>query len=228
MSELPGVRTDAPTTGPVTPVEVTDGSVVAVHPERTADPLTLRWYVPGPALPRAEEPHGGGALAALVALGVLADAEIGPEGLTTTLASGRSWPQEGAAVREAVQATVAAARARPARPPAERDAALRQLAELVVGGAGPYAASHGGRIELVSVQDDVVSVRLGGACHGCPAQAFTVHRRLEADLRHGAPWLREVTVVEQRPGAGSGADCALPEGSTRRPLVLFRSRPPGV
>lgn len=226
MSEVPGVGTDAPTTEPT----AADEPVVAVHPESTADPLTLRWYVPGPALPRAEGPQGRGALAALVELGVLADAEIGPDGIATTLAAGRAWSLEGATVREAVQAAVAEARARPALPPAERDAALRELAELVVHGVGPYAASHGGRIELVSVQDDVVSVRLDGACHGCPAQAFTVHRRLEADLRHGAPWLREVTVVDQRPwpGVGSGTDCAVDAGSTRRPLVLFRSRPPGA
>ncbi len=228
MNVIPG--SEASSTDPAVAEDAVDEHVVAVHPERTSDPRTLRWYVPGPAVPAVGEPHGGGALAALVELGVLADAQIGLDGITTTLAAGRSWPQEGAAVREAVQATVAAARARPALPPAERDAALRGLAELVVRGAGPYAASHGGRIELVSVQDDVVSVRLGGACHGCPAQAFTVHRRLEADLRHGAPWLREVTVVDQRPGPGKGpgADGAADGGSTRRPLVLFRSRPPGA
>ena len=210
---------------PDEPVEV---SVVAVHPERTPDVATLRWHVPGTPLPRIDEPHGGVALARLVETGVLVDAVVGTDDITTTLADRRSWASEGPTVRSAVQEVVAALRARPALPPAERDAVLRVLAGPVVAGAGPYAASHGGRIELVSVQDDVVSVKLGGACHGCPAQSFTVHRRLEADLRQGAPWLREVRVVDRRPAAGGAepADCAVSDGSTRRPLVLFRSRPP--
>jgi len=207
------------------PAEIT---VVAVHPERTPDAATLRWHVPGTPLPRTDERHGGGALAQLVESGVLVGAVVGTDDITTTLADRRSWVSEGSTVRAAVQEAVAGLRARPPLPPAERDAALRELAGLVVAGAGPYAASHGGRIELVSVQDDVVSVKLGGACHGCPAQSFTVHRRLEADLRQGAPWLREVRVVDQRPASGEAdpADCAVPDGSTRRPLVLFRSRPP--
>ncbi len=220
--------------GPLLPAETAvdepDLTVVAVHPERTGDPATLRWHVPGPALPATDEPHGGDGLAGLVDEGILVDAVVGLDDVTTTLAAGRAWSADGARVRVAVQETIAALRARPALPPAERDEALRGLAELVVAGAGPYAASHGGRIELVDVADDVVSVRLGGACHGCPAQSFTVHRRLEADLRHGAPWLREVRVVDQRPGSAGGdpAGCDPQDGPTWRPLVLFRSRPPGA
>ena len=202
--------------------------VVAVHPERTQDPASVRWHVPGPGLPRTMQANGGGELSALVAGGVLVGVDAGLDAITTTLAPGRSWSADGARVRAAVQATVAELRARPPLPPAERDAALRELAELVVRGAGPYAASHGGMIELVGVDDDVVSVRLGGACHGCPAQSFTVHRRLEADLRHGAPWLKEVRVVDRRSDRATtgGSDCAADEPATRRPLVLFRSRPP--
>ena len=200
---------------------------MAVHPERTPDPASLRWHVPGTALPRSPEEHGGSALGGLVASGVLVEAAVGAHDVTTTLAPEQSWSEAGSRVRAAVQETVAALRAQPPLPPAERDAALRELAELVVAGAGPYAASHGGRIELVSVQDDVVSVRLGGACHGCPAQSFTVHRRLEDDLRRGAPWLREVRVVERHVGAesGDGAACAPGQGPTSRPLVLFRTPP---
>ncbi|WP_372594882.1 NifU family protein [Actinotalea sp.] len=216
-------------TAPDGPQDEGELTVVAVHPERTGDPATLRWHVPGPALPATDEPHGGPALAGLVETRLLATALVGAQEVTTTLAEGQSWTIAGPAVRRAVQETVAALRSRPARPVAERDAALRELAELVVAGAGPYAASHGGRIELVAVQDDIVSVRLGGACHGCPAQSFTVHRRLEEDLRRGAPWLREVRVVDRRGASDQGAeaaDCGAGDGSTTgRPLVLFRTPP---
>ncbi|MGW3588358.1 NifU family protein [Streptomyces fungicidicus] len=35
-------------------------------------------------------------------------------------------------------------------------------------------------------------VRLGGACHRCPASWFTLHQRLERRLRRRHPGLREV------------------------------------
>ncbi|MEU3983781.1 NifU family protein [Streptomyces sp. NPDC026672] len=60
---------------------------------------------------------------------------------------------------------------------------------------GDLARSHGGTIELVDVCDGVVSVRLRGACHGCPAAWFTLHQRLERLLRRCHPGPLEVRNV---------------------------------
>lgn len=57
---------------------------------------------------------------------------------------------------------------------------------------GAFARSHGGSIDLVEVRDGIVTALLGGACHGCPASWFTLHRRLERRLRRRQPGLREV------------------------------------
>lgn len=38
----------------------------------------------------------------------------------------------------------------------------------------PLFAEEGGTIELVSVQDDLVQVRLSGAYRGCPSSSFMV------------------------------------------------------
>jgi Fe-S cluster biogenesis protein NfuA len=170
--------------------------MTAVHPERTADPRTVRWHVVGgvPGLDEAglrADPH----LAELLATGVLVSVRTGADHLATTLAEGQSWTEAGAAVRTAVQHAASTA-SDVITPAAERDAVLEVHARRVVDEvAGPYAASHGGGIELLSVRDGVVDVRLRGACHGCPAAGWTVQARLEGHLRAAAPWLVGVRVA---------------------------------
>ena len=57
------------------------------------------------------------------------------------------------------------------------------VAELLAGPIGALAESHGGSIELVSIEGDSVNVRLSGACHGCPAASTTLHDNLQRELR---------------------------------------------
>ncbi|MEA5655872.1 NifU family protein, partial [Cutibacterium granulosum] len=76
------------------------------------------------------------------------------------------------------------------------DAALAMFAtELIDGPIGEIARAHGGSIELVSANKGVVSVRMSGACRGCPAAAITMHQRLKHQLRRRFPDLREVVEV---------------------------------
>lgn len=57
----------------------------------------------------------------------------------------------------------------------------------------PMARSDGGDIELVDVSDDgVVTVRLLGACVGCPSSSMTLTLGIERNLKDQIP---EVTRV---------------------------------
>lgn len=47
----------------------------------------------------------------------------------------------------------------------------------------PYVQSHGGEIELVSVKDYSVVIRLKGACDTCPLSFYTVTFGLEQRLQ---------------------------------------------
>ncbi|MFN2282305.1 MAG: NifU family protein [Anaerolineales bacterium] len=50
---------------------------------------------------------------------------------------------------------------------------------------------HGGSAELVSFEDNVVKVRLGGACLGCPLSAATLKGWVQGTIHQFFP---EVTV----------------------------------
>lgn len=51
----------------------------------------------------------------------------------------------------------------------------------------PYLLQHGGGVELVSVEDGVVRLRLEGACHGCPSSAVTLRSAVEDAIARAAP-----------------------------------------
>jgi Fe-S cluster biogenesis protein NfuA len=61
----------------------------------------------------------------------------------------------------------------------------------------PYLASHGGAVELLGVEDDVVRVRLQGTCNGCPSSAVTLRHAIEDAVRRLAP---DVERLEAEPG----------------------------
>lgn len=62
----------------------------------------------------------------------------------------------------------------------------------------PALQGHGGDIELVKVDESsgLVSVRLQGACHGCPGALMTLKMGVERHLKERVPEVTEVAAVE--------------------------------
>ncbi|MBU1701568.1 MAG: NifU family protein [Candidatus Eisenbacteria bacterium] len=56
----------------------------------------------------------------------------------------------------------------------------------------PMLRRDGGDIELIDVRDNIVFVRLQGACSGCPGAAMTLKMGVERLLREEFPELEEV------------------------------------
>ena len=56
----------------------------------------------------------------------------------------------------------------------------------------PYVHSHGGDIEVVSISDGVVRLRMHGACDGCTASQETISERIEVAIRGAWPHFRRV------------------------------------
>jgi Fe-S cluster biogenesis protein NfuA/nitrite reductase/ring-hydroxylating ferredoxin subunit len=57
----------------------------------------------------------------------------------------------------------------------------------------PYLDSHGGGVELVAVEEDVVRLRLHGSCDGCPSSTMTLKLAIEDAIQKAAP---DVVAVE--------------------------------
>lgn len=179
---------------------------IPVHPERTTDPRTLRWQTGTPLhgtagpVAAATEP-----LARLVADGVLSGFDLADGHIDTRIAKDRTWAVDLAPVREAVRAAVAAAaRTLAGASQTERDTLIGSVAATVAAElVTPLASSHGGAMEVTDVCDGVVSVRLHGACHGCPAATTTVQAVFGQELRRRLPGLDDVRVTTHDPGHGT-------------------------
>lgn len=62
--------------------------------------------------------------------------------------------------------------------------------------AAPALGLDAAGIEVVEVRDGIATVRLGGACAGCPASIMTLIAGLEQELRKHVP---EVEFLEAVP-----------------------------
>ncbi|GIF12749.1 NifU family protein [Actinoplanes teichomyceticus] len=169
--------------------------MVPVHPQSCPGrPDRLRWILPPGVLSGTGVAAAVPApLAALLRDGTLAEVRVEPGAVLTTLAAGRAWGRDGARIRSALHAALdePAGWTAPADP--HGDQRLHAAAaELLDGSAGAFARSHGGRMELVDARDGVVTVRMLGACRGCPAAASTLWQRVEEQLRRRCPGLRAV------------------------------------
>jgi len=73
---------------------------------------------------------------------------------------------------------------------------LRDRVEKTIAKIRPSLQADGGDVELVDVRDDgVVTVRLKGACHGCPMSQLTLQMGIERLLKSEIPGIKRVEAV---------------------------------
>ena len=71
-----------------------------------------------------------------------------------------------------------------------------QVQKVIDDQIAPRLAADGGGIELVEVtEDNVVKVRLQGACAGCPGAQMTLRMGVERVLKQAIPEVKEVQAV---------------------------------
>lgn len=63
----------------------------------------------------------------------------------------------------------------------------RERVEAVLSRVRPFLVADGGNIELIEVDGSSATVRLSGACEGCPTAHITLHLGVEAALRDAIP-----------------------------------------
>jgi Fe-S cluster biogenesis protein NfuA len=60
----------------------------------------------------------------------------------------------------------------------------------------PFLQSDGGDVELVGItEDNIIQLRLQGACGHCPSSTYTLKMGIEEQLRQYIPQMKEVQQV---------------------------------
>ena len=72
---------------------------------------------------------------------------------------------------------------------------MREKVEAVLEQVRPTLQADGGDVELVDVEDGIVSLKLTGACDGCPMASMTLRNGIERILRMEVPEVKEVVSV---------------------------------
>ena len=123
--------------------------------------------------------------------------------VTVVKQSPAPWQAVGRAVGNAIRSTVTAdvPAVAPAKPAsgdgsAVTDDALYELvAKVFDEQVNPMVARHGGRVELIDVQDAVVMLRMGGGCQGCGMADVTLRQGIEGMLSQLVPAVRGIVDI---------------------------------
>jgi len=60
----------------------------------------------------------------------------------------------------------------------------------------PQIQADGGDIDLVAIENNIVKVRLRGACVGCPMSALTLKAGVERIIKAQVPEIKSVEAVQ--------------------------------
>ena len=72
---------------------------------------------------------------------------------------------------------------------------MREKIEAVLAQIRPQLEADGGSVELVDIDQGTVSVRLTGACSGCPMATMTLKEGIERILKEQVPEVKEVIAL---------------------------------
>ena len=152
----------------------------------------------------AAEAQGSALPAAIFAVPGADVAEVIVSGNIVTVVKRNAvpWPAVGKAIGQAIRSVVGtggpalAPKAQaPAPAAADDDALYARVAALFDHQVNPMVARHGGRVELIDVQDAVVMLRMAGGCQGCGMADVTLRQGIEAMLHEHVPEVKGVVDI---------------------------------
>ena len=154
----------------------------------------------------ADDARGSPLAEAIFAIPGLAVSELIVSGniVTVVKRSPAPWQAVGRSVGDAIRSTLTADV--PAVTPAQRpasgegsavndDALYEQVARVFEEQVNPMVARHGGRVELIDVQDAVVMLRMGGGCQGCGMADVTLRQGIEGMHAQLVPAVRGIVDI---------------------------------
>jgi Fe-S cluster biogenesis protein NfuA/nitrite reductase/ring-hydroxylating ferredoxin subunit len=95
----------------------------------------------------------------------------------------------------------------------------------------PYMESHGGNVELLSLENGIARIHLRGSCSDCSASAVTLELAIKQALEQAAPDLEGLEVEGVAPQTMDGTGLPMVTGSappTGMELPVVMSAPPAA
>jgi Fe-S cluster biogenesis protein NfuA/nitrite reductase/ring-hydroxylating ferredoxin subunit len=100
--------------------------------------------------------------------------------------------------------------------------ALEERVQAALDSVRPYMESHGGNVELLSLEEGIATIHLRGSCSDCAASAVTLELAIKQALEEAAPDLEALEVVG---GSGSGP---APATAGELPVIMAGPREGGI
>ena len=72
---------------------------------------------------------------------------------------------------------------------------MREKVEAALEQVRPVLLADGGDVQLIDVKDGVVTLKLTGACGGCPMAAMTLKGGIERVIKEQVPEVKEIVAV---------------------------------
>ena len=152
----------------------------------------------------ADEAKGSPLAESLFALPGVGVSEVIVSGNIVTVVKNNAAPWQavgktvGAAIRAAAASSAPPVAAKATAPPTggvNDDTLYERVAKLFDEQVNPMVARHGGRVELIDVQDAVVMLRMGGGCQGCGMADVTLRQGIEGMLSQHIPEVRGIVDI---------------------------------
>lgn len=150
-----------------------------------------------------EEAAGFPVADAVLAVPGVVEARLSSEHVTVRKAPGHTWSALEPALQYAITtASTSSGSALEAEEPerTDDDALFERVADLFQREINPAVARHGGRIELIDVQERTVVLRMQGGCQGCGMATVTLRQGIEAQLRRLVPGVAGVRDITDHAG----------------------------
>jgi Fe-S cluster biogenesis protein NfuA len=75
---------------------------------------------------------------------------------------------------------------------------MKEKVQNVINRIRPMLQADGGDVELVDCVEGVVTVRLKGACAGCPMSQMTLRNGIERTLKNEIPEVKSVVQAKEK------------------------------
>jgi Fe-S cluster biogenesis protein NfuA len=149
-----------------------------------------------------EEATGSPLAEALFALPGVREVIVSGNLVTVVKQSPEAWQiagkAVGAAIRQTVGASTPAIADRPTATGAARvsdDELYERVSDLFEQQVNPMVARHGGRVELIDVQESIVLLRMSGGCQGCGMASVTLRQGIEGMLNQHLPEVKGIVDI---------------------------------